>query len=191
MGTFDNLYLNRIKQLQEENNNLRAILNEAMIRGYSRTAGEKGNRYGARDQERQSGAIGILTRLVNKNDPIHDPVNADELASFQRVLADMDLLNVTTVTPRNRLVTARKDDASEGGPGTGTADRKDMERYVRAVRALRAPSPDPFDPLSPPLPDPKTTNIIDTTDDPERLRDIAWRYRSRMQDDAERRYFGA
>lgn len=32
MGTFDNLYLNQLKKLQEENNNLRAILNE--IREY-------------------------------------------------------------------------------------------------------------------------------------------------------------
>ena len=28
MGTFDNLYLNQIKKLQEENNKLRAMLNE-------------------------------------------------------------------------------------------------------------------------------------------------------------------
>ena len=149
MGTYENFYLNQIKQLQEENKQLRAVLNEASIRTspLSTQFGDK-----PRDPKTVSGLISnmnrnvklhidtkyILTALVDPNHEIHKPENADEKASIIRVLGDMGMLRVERNYKRGMdvvdAVLPSGRPAAQGGPGTGTANREDMERYIRATR---------------------------------------------------------
>jgi len=149
MGTYENFYLNQIKQLQEENKQLRAVLNEARIRT-SPLSTRSG--IGSSDPKTVSGIISnvnrnierklnyksILTALVDPNHEIHKPENEDEKASIIRVLGDMGMLNVernyeSGMSPEDFLVPSGRP-ASGGGPGKGTANREDMERYIRATR---------------------------------------------------------
>ncbi len=136
MGTYENFYLNQIKQLQEENKQLREVLNEARIRISQLPTGDISNIN--RNVERIVNKKYMLTALVDPNHEIHKPENADEKASIIRVLGDMGMLRVERKwEPGMRVADAvlpSGKPAAEGGPGTGTANREDMERYIRATR---------------------------------------------------------
>jgi hypothetical protein len=162
MGTFDNLYLNRIKQLQEENNNLRAILNEARIRQGPLHGAASGDPPGAespfthrarkeqphllgyfqRDWERAQMTRDALTGIADPNNPINDPANKDELAAIRRVLSDMGAINLdmqhtadwVEPGPGPRIGLP----AAKGGPGTGSANVEDMKTFIRATRRPRS-----------------------------------------------------
>jgi len=154
MGTYENFYLNRIKQLQEENKQLREVLNEARIRTSSLSTrpdfGRPGDQPGdpktgkrvssniSRNVKRSVEKSYILSALVNPNHEINKPENADERASIIRVLGDMGMLKVEKEwevgTPYADAILPSGKPAAEGGPGTGTANREDMERYIRATR---------------------------------------------------------
>ena len=150
MGTYENFYLNQIKQLQEENKQLREALNEARIRTSPlsmrfgdeprdpKTVSEIMSNLN-RNVKRKIDTHYILSALVEPNHEINKPENADERASIIRVLGDMGLLRVEkewkagtelvdAILPGGRP-------AAQGGPGTGTANREDMERYIRATRS--------------------------------------------------------
>jgi hypothetical protein len=150
MGTYENFYLNQIKQLQEENKKLREVLNEARIRTSplsirlrDRPSDPKTssqlisniNRNVKRDVSNKS----ILGALVDPNHEIHLPENAGKKASLIRVLGDMGMLDVdkeykSGVSSEDYFSTPSGKPAAEGGPGTGTANREDMETYIRATR---------------------------------------------------------
>jgi len=161
MGTYENFYLNRIKQLQEENKQLRKVLNEARIRmsPLSTRLVNPNSRgwldYDTNDPKTVSGVMSnmnrnirrnldtkyILSALVDPNHDIHAPENADEKASIIRVLGDMGMLSVEREwkggSPEDYIaaVLPYGRPAAEGGPGKGTANREDMERYIRATRS--------------------------------------------------------
>ena len=155
MGTYENFYLNQIQKLQEENKQLRAVLNEARIRTSSLSTrldlGHPGIRYPDdpktpsrvtsnidRNVRRHLKTEYMLTALVDPKHEIHKPENADEKASIIRVLGDMGMLKVEKkyepgMSSRDYFFPSGKP-AAEGGPGTGTANREDMERYIKATR---------------------------------------------------------
>ena len=155
MGTYENFYLNQIQKLQEENKQLRAVLNEARIRTSSLSTrldlGHPGIRYPDdpktpsrvtsnidRNVKRDVGKTYILSALVDPNHEIHKPENADEKASIIRVLGDMGMLRVHKkykpgMSPDDYLFPSGKP-AAEGGPGTGTANVEDMRTYIKATR---------------------------------------------------------
>ena len=152
MGTYENFYLNRIKQLQEENKQLRKVLNEARIRNEplperlgderrdSRTVSSvsRSSSNISRNVDRDVEKMSILAALVDPNHEIHKPENADEKASIIRVLGDMGMLRVHKkykpgMSPDDYLFPSGKP-AAEGGPGTGTANVEDMRTYIKATR---------------------------------------------------------
>ena len=152
MGTYENFYLNRIKQLQEENKQLREVLNEARIRNEplperlgderrdSRTVSSvsRSSSNISRNVDRDVEKMSILAALVDPNHEINKKENADEKASIIRVLGDMGMLKVEKkyepgMSSRDYFFPSGKP-AAEGGPGTGTANREDMERYIKATR---------------------------------------------------------
>jgi hypothetical protein len=150
MSFTENLYLKRqIQQLQEENKQLREVLNEARIRtsslstrlGDQRRDSKAVSRVTSnidRNVKRDVGKTYILSALVDPNHEIHKPENADEKASIIRVLGDMGMLKVEKkyepgMSSRDYFFPSGKP-AAEGGPGTGTANREDMERYIKATR---------------------------------------------------------
>jgi hypothetical protein len=150
MSFTENLYLKRqIQQLQEENKQLREVLNEARIRtsslstrlGDQRRDSKAVSRVTSnidRNVKRDVGKTYILSALVDPNHEIHKPENADEKASIIRVLGDMGMLKVEKkyepgMSSRDYFFPSGKP-AAEGGPGTGTANREDMERYLKATR---------------------------------------------------------
>jgi hypothetical protein len=149
MGTYENFYLNQIQKLQEENKQLREVLNEARIRtsslstrlGDQRRDSKAVSRVTSnidRNVKRDVGKTYILSALVDPNHEIHKPENADEKASIIRVLGDMGMLKVEKkyepgMSSRDYFFPSGKP-AAEGGPGTGTANREDMERYIKATR---------------------------------------------------------
>ena len=148
MGTYENFYLNRIKQLQEENKKLREVLNEARIRNEPlptrlggrpsdpKTSSERTSNID-RNVRRHVDQKYILGALVDPNHEIHKPENADEKASIIRVLGDMGALRVQKgwkpgISPDDYLFPSGKP-AAEGGPGTGTANVEDMKTYIKAT----------------------------------------------------------
>ena len=150
MSFTENLYLkSQIQQLQEENKQLREVLNEARIRtsslstrlGDQRRDSKAVSRVTSnidRNVKRDVGKTYILSALVDPNHEIHKPENADEKASIIRVLGDMGMLKVERIREPGMSVVdyllPSGRPAAEGGPGTGTANREDMERYIRATR---------------------------------------------------------
>jgi hypothetical protein len=152
MGTYENFYLNRIKQLQEENKQLREVLNEARIRNEplperlgderrdSRTVSSvsRSSSNISRNVDRDVEKMSILAALVDPNHEINKKENADEKASIIRVLGDMGMLRVHKkykpgMSPDDYLFPSGKP-AAEGGPGTGTANVEDMRTYIKATR---------------------------------------------------------
>ena len=150
MSFTENLYLKRqIQQLQEENKQLREVLNEARIRtsslstrlGDQRRDSKAVSRVTSnidRNVKRDVGKTYILSALVDPNHEIHKPENADEKASIIRVLGDMGMLRVHKkykpgMSPDDYLFPSGKP-AAEGGPGTGTANVEDMRTYIKATR---------------------------------------------------------
>jgi len=152
MGTYENFYLNQIQQLQEENKQLRKVLNEARIRNEplpTRLGDERrdprtvssvsrSSSNISRNVERDVNKASILAALVDPNHEINKPENGHERASIIRVLGDMGMLRVH----RKRLPGMSAEDymfpsgkpAAEGGPGTGTANVEDMRTYIKATR---------------------------------------------------------
>jgi hypothetical protein len=152
MGTYENFYLNRIKQLQEENKQLRKVLNEARIRNEplperlgderrdSRTVSSvsRSSSNISRNVDRDVEKMSILAALVDPNHEINKKENADEKASIIRVLGDMGMLKVEKkyepgMSSRDYFFPSGKP-AAEGGPGTGTANVEDMRTYIKATR---------------------------------------------------------
>jgi hypothetical protein len=132
MGTYENFYLNRIKQLQEENKQLRAVLNEARIRkGNLPEPDGRTSPTAMRNWERRFMTADALTALVDPHHDIHKKENRHIKDSIIRVLADMGSINLegsnTDRIPSGGIP------AAEGGPGTGTANREDMEKFIRAT----------------------------------------------------------
>jgi len=131
MGTYENFYLNQIKQLQEENKQLREVLNEARIRK-GNLPDDPDGRPSMRNLERRFMTADALTALVDPHHDIHKKENRHIKDSIIRVLADMGSINLEGSNTDRRP--AGGIPAAEGGPGTGTANREDMEKFIRATR---------------------------------------------------------
>jgi hypothetical protein len=154
MSFTENLYLKRqIQKLQEENKQLREVLNEARIRRkplpdiydrnpFSNPDWDRRVANTDRNLDRQFDARGIISALVDPNHEIHKPENADEKASILRVLNDMQMIRMEREVPSGKEYSyanygTTQRPAAEGGPGTGTANVEDMRRYIKATRPSR------------------------------------------------------
>lgn len=149
MSFTENLYLKReIQQLQEENKQLRKVLNEARIR--KGNLPEPDGRLGLtamRNRERSFMTADALTALVDPKHGIHKKENQHIKDSIIRVLGDMRLINVEGSNTDRRPADGIP--AAEGGPGTGTANREDMENFIKFSKTYSRPDSPKWPPRHP------------------------------------------
>jgi len=123
MGTYENFYLNKIKQLQEENKRLKSLLSE-QERGKS-VQTDSGFRL--RDDMESDTPRGHLLRTITRQDP-----NDDEIpygSSQVRYKADGTLEDETTFDSKQRPVPTN----DLGLPANSKAQRKhDVRDYLQS-----------------------------------------------------------